>query len=63
MDLASLLTLQGMEVVSAVAGVREALAYVAAGDFDCALLDINLGEEECGPVADALRDAAFPSYS
>jgi hypothetical protein len=34
MDLASLLTLQGMEVVSAVAGVREALAYVAAGDFD-----------------------------
>jgi hypothetical protein len=29
----------------------------------CALLDINLGEEECGPVADALRDAAFPSYS
>ena len=47
--------------VSAVAGnVADALAEVAQGGFDLALLDINLGGERVFPVAAALSARSVP---
>ena len=40
--------------------VAEGLAAVAAGGFDAAILDINLGGERVFPVADALIAAGLP---
>ena len=40
--------------------VAEGLAAVAAGGFDAAILDINLGGERVFPVSDALIAAGLP---
>ena len=40
--------------------VAEALAAVAAGGFDVAVLDVNLAGERVFPVADALMTAGCP---
>lgn len=39
---------------------EEALAAIAAGPIDGALVDINLGEEKGWPVADALAERGIP---
>jgi CheY-like chemotaxis protein len=44
----------GCAVVGSAANVTEALALVAAGGFDIALLDVNLAGEKVDPVARAL---------
>jgi CheY-like chemotaxis protein len=40
--------------------VAEALAAVGAGDFDVAVLDVNLAGERVFPVADALINSGRP---
>jgi len=54
--------LQDMDCVVAgsAASVREALGCVAAGGFDFALLDINLGSTRADAVADALVKTGVP---
>ena len=56
-----LLALGALEV--AVEGtVAGALAAMAAGAFDFALLDFNLGSESSEPVAAALRERGIPFW-
>jgi CheY-like chemotaxis protein len=50
----------GCAVAATATGVDEALACVAAGGFDCALLDMNLAGRPAHPVADALRASGAP---
>lgn len=38
----------------------EALAIIASGPVDAALIDINLGDEKGWPIADALADRDIP---
>lgn len=60
-DLASWLEEQGAEVLGPVPSVDDALALLDAEPLpDAAVLDINLGDEQVFPVADALRAAAVP---
>lgn len=40
--------------------LEEALAAVAAGQFDIALLDVNLGADVSYPAADALAERGIP---
>ncbi|MFS0736311.1 response regulator [Sphingomonas sp. 1P06PA] len=41
--------------------VEDALAAVAAGGFDLAILDVHLrGGEPCWPIADALEERGIP---
>jgi CheY-like chemotaxis protein len=44
----------GCIVVGPVASVHDALALVESEQIDCAILDIELIDGQCGPVADAL---------
>lgn len=46
-------------VVGPCCTLQEALS-ATAGDFDCAILDVNLGGESIYPVADALVDRQIP---
>lgn len=41
-------------------GVAEALIKVEEGGFDVAILDVNLRDGACWPVADALRQRDIP---
>lgn len=60
-DLASWLEEQGAEVLGPVPSVDDALALLETeATPDAAVLDINLGDEQVFPVADALRAAAVP---
>ena len=40
--------------------VDDALQWVARGGFDLVILDVNLGESECWPVADKLAQHSIP---
>lgn len=60
-DLASWLEEQDAEVLGPVPSVEDALALLDAGPSpDAAVLDINLGDEQVFPVADALQAADVP---
>lgn len=60
-DLASWLEDQGAEVLGPVPSVEEALALLDTDPLpDAAVLDINLGNEQVFPVADALQAADVP---
>lgn len=59
-DLARALELQGAEVIGPVGSLDEADALVGQGDFDCAILDINLRGEMAFPVADRLESKGIP---
>jgi len=50
----------GCEVVGPAARVRSALDLMEANTLDGAVLDVNLGDELCFPVAAALREAGVP---
>ena len=50
----------GCVIAGSAAAVGEALRCVEAGDFDFALLDVNLGGESVEAVADALAKADVP---
>jgi CheY-like chemotaxis protein len=60
-DLASWLESKGAEVIGPVPSVVDALAVLKVEPLpDAAVLDINLGDEQVFPVADALRAAHVP---
>ncbi len=51
----------GYRVHATVDTVRDGIAQVTGGGFDCAILDVHLrGGEPCWPVADALADKGVP---
>jgi len=50
----------GLSVVGPCGSVKEAQAAVAEGDFDAAILDVNLGGELVYPVADQLVSLGIP---
>lgn len=59
-DLAELVRGAGIVPVGPVASVADALAKVAQGGIEAAILDINLGEENALSVADELDRKAIP---
>jgi CheY-like chemotaxis protein len=59
LELESTLLDRGVTVVGPFASVAAALPSVGNG-LDGAVLDINLGDEDVFPVADALTDAGIP---
>jgi CheY-like chemotaxis protein len=52
----------GCEVVGPAAGVDEALKLVERERLDGALLDVNLGNERCFPIAEALEKHGVPFF-
>ena len=50
----------GFAVAAEAAKVHEALAAVKSADIDVAILDVNLGGETTGPVAEALAARGTP---
>src|SRR5437879_9653711 len=59
-DLRGLLSRRGCDVVGPAPRVEQGLTLVAAGGLDGAVLDINLGDENCFPIAAALRARSVP---
>ena len=61
LELQSLLTDEGVEVVGLASSVSEALSVLRNRvEIDCAVLDVNLAGEMVFPVADALSEAQIP---
>jgi CheY-like chemotaxis protein len=54
LDLARLLRDYGATVVGPAVDVEEAIRHVARRRIHCAVLDVKLGPEDCGLVAEAL---------
>jgi CheY-like chemotaxis protein len=50
----------GCAVVGPCADLAEALELARTGEFDAALLDVNLGGKAIFPVADVLRERGLP---
>ena len=50
----------GYDVAAAVGTVAEASAFAASGDFNAAILDVNLDGQEIFPVADILAKRGLP---
>jgi DNA-binding response OmpR family regulator len=50
----------GCEVVGPAAHVKPALTMVQAEELDGAVLDVNLGGEQCFPIAAELRKRGIP---
>ncbi len=59
-DLSDTLQGWGCEVVGPAARIHEALDLVAKERLDGALLDVNLGDERCFPIAEELTKNATP---
>ena len=60
MDAAALLEDMGAEAVEIQSSVAGALAWVADNPVDFAVLDVNLGDEQSLPVAEALAQRGVP---
>src|SRR3954471_6357412 len=52
--------MMGHNVAATVDNVADALAHVASGGFDVAILDVHLRDGMCWPVADALAARNMP---
>jgi CheY-like chemotaxis protein len=50
----------GYSVAAAVGTVAEASAFASSGDFNAAILDVNLDGQEIFPVADILARRSLP---
>lgn len=60
-NMRELLTARGCDVIGPAPRVEVALSLLAAnGRVDGAMLDINLGGEDCFPIAAALLERAIP---
>jgi DNA-binding LytR/AlgR family response regulator len=60
-NLRELLSARGCDVIGPAPRVEVALGLLAAnGRVDGAMLDINLGSEDCFPIAAALQERAVP---
>ena len=55
-----LLTELGFEVAGIATGLEQALPLAREGEFDFAVLDINLAGQLSFPVADVLRERGIP---
>lgn len=60
LDTAETIRSWGFEVIGPCGGVDEAMALIAEQAPTVAVLDINLGEEDSFPLADALRQRGIP---
>ncbi|MHC1999522.1 response regulator [Methylobacterium sp. CM6241] len=60
MDMQQWLQSAGAEVVGPVPDVEQALALIATGPLDAAVLDVNLNGRTAYSVADQLRDRGVP---
>jgi len=60
MTLEDMLTDFGCVVVGSASQINEALAIIAIGELDAAVLDVNLGAQKIDPVADELARRGFP---
>jgi CheY-like chemotaxis protein len=60
MTLEDMLTDFGCIVAGSVSQVSDALAVIALGQIDAAVLDVNLGAQKIDPVADELARLGFP---
>jgi len=60
MVLEDYLDLLGHTALEPAGALDAALAAIAAGGFDAAIVDVNLGGEQSWPAADALRAAGIP---
>jgi DNA-binding response OmpR family regulator len=54
------LTELGCEVAGPVASVADGLKFAESTELDGAILDVNLGNETCFALADALRNRGVP---
>jgi CheY-like chemotaxis protein len=54
------LTELGCEAVGPAHTVPDALALIDDGPLDGAILDVSIGDRDCSPVADALRQRRIP---
>jgi DNA-binding response OmpR family regulator len=59
-DLRELLSRQGCDVVGPVPRVEQGLGLLAERELDGAVLDVNLGSEDCFPIAAALQERRVP---
>jgi DNA-binding NtrC family response regulator len=59
-DLAAALRGAGAVVVGPVGSLQDAEQVVGAGDFDCAVVDMNLRGDMAFPIADRLQEAGIP---
>jgi CheY-like chemotaxis protein len=59
-DLRDTLLDWGCRVVGPAARVDDALELVGAEELNGALLDVNLGDERCFPIAEALKTKSVP---
>lgn len=50
----------GLVVVGAARNIAQALRLAQTASFDLALLDVNIGDEQIDPVADALAARGMP---
>jgi CheY-like chemotaxis protein len=50
----------GYQIAATAARLEDAIVLAKSGDFDLAILDVNLGGERSYPVADILNAAAKP---
>ena len=61
-ELRDLLSRRGCEVVGPASRVGQGLDLASHNDLSGAVLDINLGEEDCFPIAAALRERHVPFF-
>ncbi|MCK9915280.1 response regulator [Microbacteriaceae bacterium K1510] len=60
MLLEDMLTDLGYNVTAAVGTIKEAREHASTGDFQAAILDVNLDGQEIFPVADILAERGLP---
>ena len=60
MMLRTWLTELGCETVGPAHTVPSALALIEEGPLDGAILDVSIGDQDCSPVAEALRHKGIP---
>lgn len=54
------LTELGCETIGPVHSVKDAFGLIGSIAIDGAILDISLGDEDCYPIADRLRERGIP---
>lgn len=50
----------GATLAGAISSLEDALAFIEQYDFDAAILDMNLGEHDSKPIAEALQSRSIP---
>ncbi len=60
MDLSAMMEDMGFFEVKTASNVKKAMAELETGEFDFAVLDVNLGSEQSIPVAEALHKRGVP---